>query len=153
MSLIAAALAVAATAAAASADTVAFVGPAGWSHSPPPATSDPNRTIDQWHISGDIATVTFIKDTSTAYSDALAVVQKNVTTNSIKTSADKDVPCRGTTGHVIEFGFGPDGHRVIINRLMVPDGTGVDSITYSRSDGSPFDSDVKAAETAFCAGS
>jgi hypothetical protein len=130
--------------------TVAFLGPAGWSHNPPPTAVDPARTIEEWHIAGDIATVTYIKDTTTSYDDAMAAIKKNIATNGIKMSADKDVPCHGATGHVVEFAFGPDGHRVITNRLLVPAGSGVDTITYARSDGSTFDSDVKKAETEYC---
>jgi hypothetical protein len=148
----AASLLLAATAAAAFADSVAFVGPAGWSHSPPPAATDPQRSVDQWHLSGDISTLTFIRDTATTYADALAAVEKNVTTNRIKTTADRDMPCRGTTGHVVEFSYGPDGNKIIMNRIMVPDGPGLDTVTYARSDGSIFDPDVKKAETTFCTG-
>jgi hypothetical protein len=135
------------------ADTVAFVGPAGWSHSPPSGATDPQRTVDQWHISGDISTLTFIKDSATAYADALGAVEKNITTNNIKTSANRDMPCRGATAHVFEFAYGPDGHRIVINRLIVPDGPGIDTVTYARSEGSPFDPDVKTSETTFCAAS
>ena len=139
-----------ATSAAAIADTVAFVGPASWSKSPQTDSPSPTRDVQQWHMSGDIATVTFVKDSATTYADSLGAIQKNITTNNIRTSADKDLPCRGATGHVFEFAYGPDGHRVVVNRLMVPDGAGVDTVTYARGEGTPFDSDVKNAETAFC---
>ena len=96
----------------------AFVGPPGWSHNPPAAT-DPNRTIDQWHLSGDVSSVTFIKDTSTTYTDAVAAIEKNFSTNKIKPAADKDMSCRGTTAHLVEFAIGPDGHQVDIQRRPV----------------------------------
>jgi hypothetical protein len=127
-----------------------FTGPAGWSVVDNPAPPAPNQTIKQWHLAGDISTLIFIKDPSTPYSDALDAIEKNFSTNKIKAAADKDVPCQGKTGHVIEFGTGPSGHQTIINRVLVPDGPGVDTITYFRSDGSPFDPDVKKAETDFC---
>ena len=127
----------------------AFVGPPGWSHNPPAAT-DPNRTIDQWHLSGDVSSVTFIKDTSTTYTAAVAAIEKNFSTNKIKPAADKDMSCRGTTAHLVEFAIGPDGHQVDIQRLVVPDGNGVDTVTYTRSNGSVFDPDVKKSETTYC---
>lgn len=126
-----------------------FVGPSGWSHNPPPAT-DPYRTIDQWHLSGDVASVTFIKDTSTTYTDAVAAIEKNFSTNKIKPAADKDTSCRGATARLVEFAIGPDGHQVVIHRLVVPDGNGVDTVTYTRSNGSAFDPDVKKSETTYC---
>jgi hypothetical protein len=150
MLFVAAILLLGATATGALADTVAFVGPASWSHSPPSGATDATRMVDQWHISGDVSTLTFIKDSSSAYSDALGAIEKNFSTNNIKASMDRDVPCRGITGHVVEFAYGPDGHRIVINRLLVPDGAGLDTITYARSDGSAFDPDVKTAEAAFC---
>jgi len=130
---------------------VAFIGPAGWSPVDSSTQTDPNRKIDQWHIAGDVASVTFIKDSLTAYADALALIKTNFANNKIKPAQDKDFPCQGKTGHVVEFTTGPDGHQIVINRILVPDGTGVDTITYVRSDGNPFDSDVKKSETDFCA--
>jgi hypothetical protein len=141
---------VGASQAAALADAVSdFAGPAGWSKVDVPS-ADPSRTVSQWHIAGDVSSLTFIKDTSTAYADAIGAIQKNFTTNNIKPSFDKDVPCRGKTGHQVEFLVGPDGHQITINRIVVPDGNGIDTITYSRPGGT-FDPDVKKAETAFCA--
>lgn len=130
---------------------VAFIGPAGWSHVDSSAQADPNRKIDQWHIAGDVASVTFIKDSQTAYADALALIKNNFSTNKIRPSQDKDFPCQGKTGHVVEFTTGPDGHQIVINRILAPDGAGVDTITYVRADGNPFDSDVKKSETDYCA--
>jgi hypothetical protein len=129
---------------------VAFIGPSGWSHVDTGQT-DPNRKIDQWHIAGDVASVTYIKDSATAYADALALIKANFANNKIKPSADKDFPCQGKTAHVVEFATGPDGHQILINRMLVPDGAGVDTITYVRSSDSAFDSDVKKSETTFCA--
>ncbi len=131
---------------------VAFIGPAGWSQvDTSAAPADPNRKTEQWHIAGDVASVTFIKDSVTSYADALALIKTNFSTNKIRPSADKDIPCQGKTGHVVEFSTGPDGHQIVINRILVPDGNGLDTITYVRSGGTPFDSDVQKSETAFCA--
>jgi len=129
---------------------VAFIGPSGWSHVDS-AQTDPNRKIDQWHIAGDVASVTYIKDSVTGYDAALALIKANFTNNKIRPSADKDFPCQGKTAHVVEFSTGPDSSRIVINRMLVPDGAGVDTITYVRADGTPFDSDVKKSETSFCA--
>jgi hypothetical protein len=147
------AFALAAVAAPAFAATdVAFIGPSGWSHVDNSAGQvDPNRKIDQWHIAGDVASVTFIKDSATPYADALGLIKTNFETNKIKPSQDKDFMCQGKTGHVVEFATGPDGHKIVINRILVPDGAGVDTITYVRADGNPFDPDVKKSETDYCA--
>jgi hypothetical protein len=142
---------VAAVAAPATAADVAFPGPAGWKHVDPPASTDATRKSDQWHIPGDVATVTFIADTSNAYGDALGAIEQNFKSNGIKPATDKDMPCQGKTGHMVEFSTGPDGHKIIINRLLVPSGAGVVTITYARADGTAFDTDVKASETTYCA--
>jgi hypothetical protein len=130
---------------------VDFPGPSGWSHMATTAAPDPTRTVMQWHIAGDPASVTFIKDASTTYADAVAAIEKNFSTNNIKPATDKDVTCQGKTGHEVDFAVGPDGHQMIIHRMIVPDGAGIATITYARSDGSAFDSDVKKSETAYCA--
>jgi len=145
-----AAAAVAAPAAALAGD-VAFVGPAGWSHDDLQQSPDGTRKYDKWHIAGDVASVTYIADSNSTYADALAAIETNFQTNHIKPATDKDIPCQGKTGHVIEFSVGPDGHKIVINRMLVPNGTGVVTITYARSDGSVFDPDVKKSETAYCA--
>jgi hypothetical protein len=132
---------------------VPFPPPSGWSHSGAPASTDPNHEFDQWHIPGDVATVTFIKDRTTAYADALATIEKNFSANNIKPNTDKDVPCQGKTAHVIEFAAGPAGKKIVINRMLVPDGPGVDTITYARSEGTSFDSDVQKSESTFCGSS
>ncbi len=129
-----------------------YAGPLGWSPVAVPTSTDTTRTYKQWHL-GDVATVTYIKDTSLAYADALGNIQKNFSTNKIKATTDQDLPCQGKTAHVIEFTTGPDGHRIVINRVLAPDGSGVQTITYTRQDGAVFDSDVKKSETAFCSGS
>lgn len=129
---------------------IAYAGPSGWSHVDVPAPTDANHAFAQWHISGDISTVTYILDGTTSYADSLASIRKNFSDNKIKPSIDKDVPCRGETAHVIEFSTGPDGKKVIINRMLVPTGAGVSTITYARSDGSVFDSDVQKSITTYC---
>ncbi|GAC1299442.1 MAG: hypothetical protein NVSMB19_03640 [Vulcanimicrobiaceae bacterium] len=149
--IVASAALCAAVVAPAGAAGVTFPSPEGWSHVAVPPPTDPTRTFDQWHIAGDIATVTYIRDGTAAYADSLATILKNFADNNIKPSTNKDVPCQGKTAHVVEFATGPDGKKVVINRMLVPDGTGVVTITYARSDGSAFDNDVKKSETTFCA--
>ena len=143
------ALAVLAAPAAAVAD---FAGPAGWSVAAVPVSTDSARTFKQWHL-GDVATVTYIKDTSLSYADALGTIEKNFSTNHIKPTTDKDQACQGKAGHVVEFTTGPDGHRIVINRILVPDGNGVQTVTYTRPEGAAFDNDVKKVETDFCGAS
>ena len=128
----------------------AFPPPSGWSHVDVAAT-DPAHTIQQWHIAGDVSSLTYAKDTGTSYADALARIQKNFADNKIRPAKDKDMPCQGKTAHVIEFATGPDGHQVVINRLLVPDAAGVDTVTYVRSDGAVFDADVQKSIAAYCA--
>ncbi len=130
---------------------VAFPAPDGWSPVAVPPSTDAARTFAQWHIAGDIATVTFIRDASVAYADALTTIQKNFSENNIKPTTNKDTVCQGKTAHVVEFATGPDSKKVMINRMLVPDAKGLVTITYARSDGSDFDKEVKKSETAFCA--
>jgi hypothetical protein len=127
----------------------AFVGPSTWSHAPP-NTADPSRTVEQWHISGGETSLTFIRDSTTTYDAAIGAIVKNFTTNNIKPSVNRDVPCRGKTSHIVEFSIGPDGHQIVIHRLVVPDGTGIDTVTYARPSDDPFDPDVKKSEATFC---
>jgi hypothetical protein len=128
-----------------------FSGPSGWTKTDvtsPVAT----RTIQQWHIGGDPTTsVTYISDATASYADALAAMSKNFSDNGIKPAIDKDMPCHGATAHVVEFTAGPDGFKTIINRVVVPQATGIVTITYTRGEHNTFDSDVQKAVTAYCA--
>ncbi len=126
-----------------------YLGPAGWTKLDV-ASPTPTRTIVQWHLPGDLSSVTFIEDSTQNYADSLAAMTKNFSANGIR-PAVKDIPCRGVTAHVVEFKAGPDGAQTIINRLIVPQGTGIATITYTRADGNPFDDDVMKAEKAYCA--
>jgi hypothetical protein len=128
-----------------------FAGIPGWSHIAAP-TPDPARRFEQWRlVGGDPAqTVTYIADTTTSYTDALAMIKKNFADNGIKPKVDKDTPCQGRTGHEVEFLIGPEGRGIITNRLLVPDGTGVVTITYVRGQTDSYDDDVKKAVTTYC---
>jgi len=130
---------------------VTFPAPSGWSTVQVPPSTDATRTFQQWHIAGDIATVTFMRDGSAAYSDALTTIMKNFADNNIKPLTNKDTSCQGKTAHVVEFTTGPEGKKVAINRMLVPDGAkGLITITYARTDGSDFDGEVKKSEATFC---
>ncbi|MGP6159001.1 MAG: hypothetical protein ACLPYS_16085 [Vulcanimicrobiaceae bacterium] len=106
--------------------------------------------MNQWHLPGDVQSITYIRDGSPSYATALTTIQQNFAAQRIKATVDKDLQCDGKTGHEVEFATGPDGHRVAINRILVPDGSGVITLTYTREDGSPFDDEVKKAETSYC---
>ena len=126
-----------------------YLGPNGWSKADVPSPT-PTRSITQWHIAGDTTTsVTYIQDSTQSFTDSIAAMTKNFADNGIK-PMQKDLPCRGATAHMVEFKAGPDGHQTIINRVIVTQGTGIASITYTRADGNPFDNDVMKAETAYC---
>lgn len=134
------------------ADQTAFVGPTGWSHADASPGSGSTLKIEKWHVPGDDAqSLTLIVDPNTSYADALAAIAKNLAANRFKAAIDKDEPCHGVQAHVVEFTFGPDGHQIVINRTLLPDGTGVETITYSRAQGNPFDDDVRKSITTFCA--
>jgi hypothetical protein len=128
-----------------------FEGPPGWTRTDV-GSPTPTRTISQWQIAGDTSTsITFIQDSSITYAATLAAMSKNFSDNAIKLAVNKDIACVGGTGHVVEFTAGPDGSRTIFNRLVLPEGEGVATLTYTRADGNAFDDDVRKAEAAFCA--
>lgn len=149
--LVATAVLGASLAATANASGVAFPAPDGWSHVTVPTSTDTTRQFDQWHVAGDVSTVTFIRDSSAVYADALATILKNFADNNIKPSTNKDLPCQGKTAHVVEFATGPDGKKIVINRMLVPETAGLVTITYARSDGADYDKDVKKSVATFCA--
>ena len=132
------------------ADGTTFVGPSGWT-ADTAASADPAHPLMQWHLSGDTTTSLTYSRTTRTYEDSLAAIHANLVANKIKSSVDKDVPCQGKTAHVVEFYAGPDGHRIAINRMLVPTSDGVAAITYAHEDGTPFDPDVTKSEAAYCA--
>ena len=147
-----AAASVALSLATAASAAVTFVGPDGWSHSGQPSP-DGKVQFDQWKLGGDTPqTVTVIQDSGTSFADSLAAVKTNFSNNKIRPAIDKDQDCLGRPSHVVEYTVGPDGHQITVNRLIVPDGAGVVTITYARGQKDDFDSDVRKALTTFCAG-
>ncbi len=142
-------LALAGTVGSARAADIAFAGPPGWDKASVAPSTDTARSVQQWQHSGDVQSLIVIRDTSTSYDDALAAIAKNLSSNQIKPATDADRACAGKTAHVIEFTTGP----VTINRIVVPDGSGIVTITYTRPAGAKFDGDVKKSEEAYCTGS
>ena len=122
-----------------------------WSHVDQAAAGDTSRKFDQWHISGESDSVTMISDSTTAYADAVALIEKNFTDNKIKPAVDKDFTCNAKASHEVEFAAGPEGHKIIINRILIPNGAGVITITYARSD-QDVDPEYKKSITAYCGG-
>ncbi len=148
------ALAFAANATLAAAADVAFVGPPGWSHVGQ-QSPDQTRTFDQWKLGGGggdpAQTVTFISDSTSSYTDTLALIKKNFADNHIKASADDDMACHGQQAHVIQFSSGPEGKEIIIRRILVPQGPkGLVTITYARAKDDPDDADVQKSIATFC---
>lgn len=130
---------------------VTFVGPDGWSHTGAPS-SDGTHKFDQWKLGGDPPqTVTVIQDSGTTYADSLAAVKKNFAENHIRPGIDKDQTCLGRPSHDVEYTVGPEGHQIVVNRLIVPDGTGVVTVTYARGEKDDPDKDVQTAMKNFCA--
>ena len=144
------AVAAASLAAAVAAPTTAFIGPPGWSHAD--QSPDPNSKLEQWRFAaGDVQTLTYRVDPSTSYTDALAAIHKMLTDNKFKPSIDKDVTCQGLAAHQVEFvPTGPDGHRIAINRIIVPNGNGNLAIIYVREEGQQFDPDARKAISTYC---
>jgi len=139
----------------ASADTTSFSLSSPWSHADQQTSPDGTRKFEQWHIAGDTAsTVTLVQDSSMSYTDALGAIQKNFSENHVRPAINKDLSCHNLSGHMIEFAVGPDGHRIIINRLLVPLGNGVLTLTYSRSEtDKTWDPEVLKSVTSYCGAS
>jgi hypothetical protein len=136
----------------AAADPTAFPAPSGWTHVDAPPSTDTQRSFDTWKQSSSVTaqTITVMRDATGKYDDALAVVRKNFSDNNIKATVDSDQTCQGKTSHVFEFATGPDGHRIVINRLIVGGDAGITAVTYSRPQSASFGGEVKSAITAFC---
>lgn len=134
----------------AAAATKPFPAPSGWNAVQQQAP--PGTTIQVWtHDSGPLQqTVTVVDDPNDAYTDAVGRVQKNITANKFKVSANKDQTCAGQTGHLFAMSYGPDIGRIAVERLIIPDGSGSVQITYMRPDPEPFADEVKTDLNAYC---
>jgi hypothetical protein len=126
-----------------------------WSRVPQP--SDDIRSVSLWRLAGasgePAQSVTLIADSQASYADELAKIKKNFEDNHIVPSTDADLSCRGRQGHVVEFIFGTSGNETVVNRVLVPQATGLTTITYFRTKGLPYDAQVKKAIYGFCAAS
>jgi hypothetical protein len=116
-----------------------------------PPAPDATRKQTQWHISGASDTFTMVDDSTASYTDAMAAIQKNFTDNHVKPSVNKDFTCAGKAGHIVEFTAGPDGHQVVINRLLLPEtpASGLVTFTYLRTD-KDWDDSVLKSMKAYC---
>lgn len=114
--------------------------------------SDSTRKQTQWHISGGGSdSFTMVDDSAASYADSLAAILKNFSDNHVKPAINKDFTCGGKAGHMVEFAAGPDGHQLIINRLLLPEtpASGLLTFTYVRMD-KDWDPAVIKALTAYC---
>jgi hypothetical protein len=127
-----------------------FPPPNGWNQVQQQAP--PGSTIMVWtKDSGPLQqTVTVVDDPSEPYTDAVDRVQKNISANKFKITANRDQPCNGATGHLFSMAYGPEVGRVAVDRLILPDGTGSAQITYMRPAPEPFSDDVKASLNSYC---
>jgi hypothetical protein len=116
-----------------------------------PAAPDSTRKQTQWHIAGASDTFTMVDDSTASYADALAAIQKNFSDNHVKPSVNKDFTCAGKMGHIVEFTAGPDGHQVVINRVLLPETptAGLLTFTYLRTD-KDWDDSVLKSMKAYC---
>lgn len=129
---------------------ITFTGPDGWSHSGQPS-ADGKQQFDQWKLAGDnTQTLTVIHDSTTAYADSVSAVKNNFASNHIRPGVDKDETCAGRPSHEFEYTVGPDEHQIKVNRIVIPDGPGVVTVTYAHSAKDDADPDVKKALDAFC---
>lgn len=127
-----------------------FPAPAGWN--PVQQQAPAGTMILIWtKDSGPLQqTVTVIDDPAQAYSDAVSLVQKNITANKFKVTANKDQTCNGQAGHLFAMSYGPDIGRVAVERLILPDGTGTMQITYIRPDPEPPADEVMTDINTYC---
>jgi hypothetical protein len=137
-------------AAAAAAAIKPFPPPSGWDHvqqQAPPGTIMLVWTKDSGPLQ---QTLTVVDDPNEAYADAVQRVQKNITANKFKVSANHDQLCNGVTGHLFAMAYGPDVGRVAVDRLILPDGTGSEQITYMRPEPEPFAGEIKSELNTYC---
>ncbi|GAC1414257.1 MAG: hypothetical protein NVSMB64_24480 [Candidatus Velthaea sp.] len=129
----------------------AFTGPAGWNHVVS-ATPGAVRTQDVWKA-GDggpsVDVLTVLTDSSIPLADAIDAVHTNVHNIGMKLTIDQDRTCNSRRAHTFEMAFGGD-KKTLVNQTIIDQGAGSMRITYSRLDGQPFASEVKAALAEYC---
>jgi hypothetical protein len=125
-----------------------------WNRVPEP-TGNPARTVSQWSLDGrpgqPAQSVTVITDSGSSYVDELQKIRKNFQDNNLIASIDADIACRGRQSHVIEFGFGQLDNETVISRVLIPETTGLTTITYSRPKSVSYDPQVRRAIDTYCA--
>ncbi|MBV8601844.1 MAG: hypothetical protein JO359_09815 [Candidatus Eremiobacteraeota bacterium] len=128
-----------------------FPAPAGWDAVQSQAPSN-TQSFQMWkRDSGDLQqTVIVIGDPATDYNEAVQRIHKNIADNKFKVKLDKDQSCDGKTGHLFEMVYGPEAKRIAVDRLVVPDGTGITQITYMRPEPEPFAAEVKTNLNSYC---
>lgn len=129
-----------------------FPAPTGWDHVDQTVPAGSPRSLELWQRdSGELKqTLTVVNDSSISYDEILDRIKKNIAASPFKVNLDKDVTCDGKPAHLFELVFGPDGKRITVNRLVLPDGPGSIQVTYTRPEAAPFVDDVKASEAAYC---
>ena len=136
----------------ASAAAKPFPAPSGWDQVQQQTPSGGPQAFQMWKRgSGELQqTVTFLNDPSTSYDDLVQRIHKNIVDNKFKVSLDKDLTCDGKSGHLFSIAYGPDAHRVAVDRLIVPDGSGAVQITYMRPEPEPFANEVSSDLNGYC---
>ena len=125
-----------------------FTGPAGWDHhvTATPSPMSP-RSAESWQR-GD-QSVSAVNASDVVYADVIVAVHKNMTTNNVHPTLDRDMTCAGKPAHEIEMTL----NGTTFHQLIVDEGTGAGTtrITYSRPQSMTPAADVTAALAAYCA--
>lgn len=129
-----------------------FPAPSGWDHVPQQTPTGSQASFQMWKSgSGDLQqTLIVVDDPTQAYDDAVQRIHKNIIDSKFKVVTDKDQACDGKAGHLFEMVYGPEIKRIAVDRLIVPDGTGIVQITYMRPEPEPFADAVKSDLNSYC---
>lgn len=129
-----------------------FPAPSGWDQVQQQSPAGSQASFQMWKTgSGDLQqTVIVVDDPTQTYDDAVQRIHKNIVDSKFKVVADKDQSCDGKTAHLFEMVYGPDVKRIAVDRLVVPDGSGIMQITYMRPEPEPFADVVKNNLNSYC---
>ena len=129
-----------------------FSAPSGWDQVPQQTPTGSQTSFQMWKTgSGDLQqTLIVVDDPTQPYDDAVQRIHKNIVESKFKVLTDKDQACDGKTGHLFEMVYGPEIKRVAVDRLVVPDGSGIVQITYMRPEPEPFADAVKNDLNSYC---
>jgi hypothetical protein len=141
-----------ATCVAAAAAVKPFPPPNGWDPVQQQTPAGSQTSLQVWKTgSGDLQqTVMVLNDPSQPYDDAVQRIHKNIVDSKFKVIADKDQSCNGVNGHLFAMVYGPEAKRIAVDRLLLPDGSGIVQITYMRPEPEPFADAVKSDLNAYC---